>query len=106
MNFPKNKNLSETYICNGSKIEVLDYFLYEICIYKYWQYGCYMLKNKFLKVDKPLNIKHYSIFKKYKKYVLEKNITLIGAPYNFIIENNYPKFIVKSKKYSKNETTC
>lgn len=59
-----------------------------------------MLGNRFFKSDKLLDIKCHSKFKKCDGYSVEKEITLIGAPYQFIRENNLSEYKpnVKTKK--------
>lgn len=65
-----------------------------------------MLGSRFFKSDKLLSIKCLSEFKRYKDYLIEKEITLVGAPAKFIRENNLSEYksIVKNKKPRKNET--
>lgn len=93
----------KTYMYNDFRIEVLPYFLYEVCINKYWKWGFCILRRKFFKSDRLLHIKHFNIFKYYKDYIIEKEISLIGAPYEFIRENNLPAYEpnVKKKKFKK-----
>ena len=95
----------KTYVYDGSRIEVLPYFLYEVCIIKYWKYGFCVLGSRFFKTDKLLHIKHKNVLKYYKDYTIEKEIFLVGAPYEFIRENNLPVYKpnVKKKKFKKNE---
>lgn len=94
------------YIYEGVKIEALPYFLYEVCIYRYWNSGFCVLGSRFFKSDKPLNIKCPSKFKQFDGYTIEKEISLIGAPYQFIKERNLSEYkpISKTKKLRKNET--
>lgn len=98
----------KTYLYKGYRVEVSSCFLYEVCINKYWKWGFCMLGNKFFKSDKLLRIKNTKILKYYKDYIIEKEISLIGVPYKFVIENNLPKFElnIKKKKVRKNERTC
>lgn len=97
----------KTYVYDGSRIEVLPYFLYEVCINKYWKWGFCVLGSRFFKTDRLLHIKCRNALKYYKDYVIEKEISLIGAPYEFIRENNLPVYEpnVKKKKSRKNERT-
>lgn len=97
----------KTYMYDGFLIETLPYFLYEVCINKYWKLGSCVLGNKFFKTDKLLHLKYRNILKYYKDYVIEKEIFLIGAPYEFIKENNLSIYEpnVKKKKFKKNERT-
>ena len=42
----------KTYVYDGSRIEVLPYFLYEVCINKYWKWGFCVLGSRFFKTDR------------------------------------------------------
>ena len=97
-NTDQTKNLSGDYIYNNYDIEILPYFLYEVCINKYWKNGFCLLGHKYFKTDKPLNIKKTSIYKKYKDYLIEKEIILMSAPYEYILKNNLQRRIIKKKK--------
>lgn len=92
-----------TYLYEGSRIEVLPFFLYEIRIVKYWKGGFCVLGSQFISTDELLHIKYTNILKHYNNYVIEKEISLMGAPYEFIEENNLPiyKPNVKKKKLRK-----
>lgn len=94
------KDLSgyKTYIYNDSRIEELPYFLYEICINKYWKGGFCVLESRYFKTDEILHIKHKNLFKYYKDYIIAKEISLIGVPYEFIQENNLPIYQPNIKK--------
>lgn len=99
---------TKTYVYEGNRIEVLPYFLYEVCINKYWKNGFCVLGSRFLRTDKLLHIKHGNLLRNYGDCIIEKEISLIGAPYEFIRENNLPVYElnVKNKKLKKNERTC
>lgn len=96
-----------TYIYNGFRVEIMPYFLYEVCINKYWKNGFCVLGSKFLKTEDLLYIHRTNIFKYYKDYIIEKEISLIGVPYKFIRENNLPVYKpnIKNKKLKKDERT-
>lgn len=72
----------------GSLIKPCSYYAYEICIYKYWKNGFCLLDSKYIKSDRPLNIKHSNMYSRHNGYLIEKSIELVGAPSGFIIENN------------------
>lgn len=99
----KNRSGQEpkTYIYEGTRIEVLPYFLYEVCIYKHWNSGACVLGSRFFKSDRLLKIRCSSKFKQFSGYAIEKEITLIGAPYQFIRESNLSEYkpIIKTKKF-------
>lgn len=98
----KNRSGQEpkVYVYEGIKIEALPYFLYEVCIYKHWDSGACVLGSRFFKSNKLLKINSFSKFKRFNGYTIEKEITLIGAPYQFIRERNLSEYkpIVKIKK--------
>lgn len=91
---------SKTYIFDGIRIEVLPYFIYEVNLYKYWKGGFCMLGTRTFKSDRFLNIKCKRKIKRYDTYFIEKEVTLIGAPYQFIRENNLPEYksVINTKK--------
>lgn len=95
----------KTYIYEGFRLEVLPYFLYEVCIDKYWKGGFCILESKFFKSDKLLKIKTFNKFKYEKDFLIEKSITMLGAPYSFIREHNLSEYQLnnKKKKLKKNE---
>lgn len=74
-------------------------FIYEVSLHKYWKNGYCFLGNKFYKSNKLLNIKQNSIYKRDKNYILEKSISIIGVPVEFIKENKLKLY--KSKKLKK-----
>lgn len=90
----------KTYIFDNNRIEVVPYFIYEVGLYKYWKSGFCMLGTRTFKSDKFLNIKCKRKVKRYDTYFIEKEIVLIGAPYQFIRENNLPEYkpIINIKK--------
>lgn len=89
------------YIYKEQKIVEFPYFIYELCVYKYWKNGFCILSTKFYKSDDLLNIKKQRKYKYFKEYMIEEEITLVAAPYNFIRENNLPEYKPKVKKSRK-----
>ena len=90
------------HVYDNYRIEICPYFLYEVRLNKYWKYGFCVLGSKFFKTDSLLHIKCRNTLKYYKDYVIEKEIFLIGAPYEFIRENNIlPVYEPKKKKIKK-----
>lgn len=95
----------KSYIYNGCRIEVLPYFLYEVCLHKYWKNGYCILGSKFIKSDQLLDIKQANVYKRVDEYLLEKDITLLGVPSSFVEENNLPVYeINKIKKKLKRKS--
>lgn len=91
----------DTYVYNGDRIEISPSFIYEVCINKYWKCGFCVLGSKLYKSNRLLRVKHKSIFKYYKNYVIEKEISLVGAPIGFIKENNLPIYHLNNKRKCK-----
>ena len=94
----QKKDLSgiELYSYNGMPIEEFPTFLYEVCIYKYWKFGACLLESKFITSDNLLKIKQDSECKYVNYYIIEKSITLLGAPRDFI--QNLKKYQLNPKK--------
>ncbi len=93
--------MNEIYIFNDTKIGVSKYFTYEVNISKHWKGGFCIIGNKFFKSNKLLNITCPRKVKKYKNYFIEKEITLIDAPIEFIKEMRLNLYIPKLKKKKK-----
>lgn len=86
-----------TYRLGNSQILVLPYFLYEVSVDKYWKNGFCNLKNRYFKSDKFLKINHTVEIKRCEEYNVVRNISLLGAPYNFIKEHNLPIYTKSGK---------
>lgn len=86
------------YQYNEDKIESMPYFLYEISYYKIEKNMAGLLDFKYFKSDKLLNIKNKIECKRYKNYLIIRYINLIGAPIEFIKENNLQLYELKKKK--------
>lgn len=103
------KDLSGTdkplYLYDGNPISVEQAFIYEITTEKFWKGGYSLIGSTLYKSDRLLSVKKSSLSKKISGGRLEKNLTLIGAPYGFIVENNLPIYSrtlnIKSKKKRK-----
>ena len=91
---------SKSYVYDGIRIEVSEFFLYEVSLHKYWKNGYCSLGSKLFKSDKLLNIRCPRVYKRFKEYTIEKEISLIAAPQEFIIEMGLPVYeniIIKNK---------
>lgn len=78
----------ELYNYGGVYVRLLHTFVYEVTINKYWNKGYCQIDSKFYEVDKLLDIKKECIITNYEGYMIEKKISLIGVPKNFIEEHN------------------
>ena len=92
---------SKFYEYKGIPVELLPTFMYEVTLNKYWKSGFCQLGNKFYKADKLLHVKNNYIITKYEGYYIEKEISLIGVPQEFIDEMNLSLYVPKSNKKSK-----
>lgn len=90
-----------TYRFENNQISVLPYFLYEVSADKLWKNGFCNLKSRYFKSNKFLKVKHTVETKRFDGYKVVRSITLLGAPYNFIKENNLPVYKLYSKKCQK-----
>lgn len=101
INQKKDHSGDKYYMYNGFRVRESQKFLYEICINLYWKSGFCILENKIFQTDKLLNIKKYSISKRYKNYIVKKELSIIGVPKEFIDENNLPIYELNTKKHKK-----
>lgn len=92
-----------SYRFGDERIEPMPYFLYEVSIYKVTKNMAGILDSKLFKSNKLLNIKKDVECKKYKDYEIVRYIDLLGAPMEFIEENNLPIYELRkpSKKKKK-----
>ena len=95
---------SKFYEYEGGLVELLPTFMYEVTLNKYWKNGFCQLGSKLYKADRLLHIKNNYIVTKYEGYRIEKEISLIGVPQEFIDEMNLSPYVPKpNKKSKKNE---
>lgn len=90
----------KSYVYDGIRIKVSKFFLYEVSLHKYWKNGYCLLGSKLFKSDKLLNIRCPRVYKRFKEYTIEKEISLIAAPQEFIIEMGLPVYedtVIKNK---------
>lgn len=88
-------------------VKIYPEFIYEVCLYKYWKNGYCQLGSKLYKSNHLLHIKDNNIINKYLGFFIEKEISLIGVPKEFIEEcklKQYKPIIKKHKKKCKK--TC
>lgn len=89
-------------------LEELDYFLYELNIYKIFckEKRCELIYSKFYKSGNELPVKikvDYFPNKKKPEIIYEKSFNLIGAPKDYI--EKLPKPKEKKKKHEKRNRT-
>ncbi len=88
MNHQNDLSGSKYYDYKGEAVELLPTFLYEISLYKLWKGGAASLGTKYYKADHLLNIKQSLEIQKINDGHIEKTITLVGVPQEFINEFN------------------
>lgn len=71
-----------------SNIELLSKYLYEIDVYYISYDRAELLQSKFVSSNKELKIKHEISIENHKRkdkgYIIQKSITLLGAPQSFM----------------------
>lgn len=93
---------------DGSRIYPASAFLYEVNTYKLYNAKqaapskgrAELVNSKFFTASKPLTTLGYKAVKN-KDYLLEMSITWIGAPMEYILDNNLPIYDPKKKKNEK-----
>ena len=92
---------SKFYEYEGGLVELLPTFTYEVTLSKYWENGFCQLESKLYKADRLLHIKRNYIVTKYEGYSIEKEISLVGVPQEFIDGMNLSPYVPKPNKKSK-----
>lgn len=93
---------------DGSRIYPAQAFIYEVTTYKLFNAKqaapskgrAELINSKFFAFTKPLTTLNYKALKK-PDYLLEQTVTWLGAPMDYILDNNLPIYDPKKKK--KNE---
>lgn len=86
---------TESYHFGENKIIILPYYLYEVSIYKITNDTVNIINSKYYKSNKLLKTNKEIEYRKFRNYLLVRYIDLLGAPINFIKENNLQ--IIKKK---------
>ena len=95
-----------TYRYQDSQLMVAPTFMYEVDLYYISKNRANLLSSRAYTSDRELNVNEVEIVKRFKKFSIERFITLVGAPIAFIREKNLPiyepnkpkKKTVKKKK--------
>lgn len=80
------------YLYKGNIIYKFPTFLYCITVYKYWKFGSCELGKRYFTSDKLLDLKCFNQLSYYCNYTIEKDISLCGAPQEFIEDNKLPTY--------------
>lgn len=89
---------SKFYEYEGGLVELLPTFMYEVTLNKYWNNGYCLLGSKSYKADRLLHLKNNCIITKYDGYLIEKEVSLVGVPQEFVDEMNLPLYVSKPNK--------
>lgn len=81
-----------TYRYQDSQLMVAPTFIYEVDLYYIAKNRANLLSSRTYTSDRELNVNEVEIVKRFKKFSIERFITLVGAPIAFIKENNLPIF--------------
>lgn len=103
---PNNKIETDSYVNkDGDRIIILPMYLYELSVDKYIVEGKQKryenINSKFIKSKQYIKSKcmvEYFPNKKKMEYCIIKSLNMLGAPKEFIYENNFPKWELKKKK--------
>ena len=82
------RTVPESFLSGTERIEVMPYFVYEISIYKLCENRAELLDSRIKVFKDKLNIKKWAKKKKFKDFIIMEYITWLGAPEEYIINNN------------------
>jgi hypothetical protein len=103
----KHTIVPPTYRFGDSRVEVLPYFLYEVCIYRLYKDRAELLDSRYYKSSNLLTIKNATMSKQYKDYSIVKMINLLGVTQDFVDKNHlllYEATKPKRKSINKKKT--
>jgi len=104
----KPTSLTSYLTSDGSRITPAPFFLYEVTTYKLYNSKqaspakgrAELINSKFFKAYKPLKTLGYKALKT-PGYLLEMTVSWLGAPLQYILDNNLPNYDPKKKKNEK-----
>lgn len=73
-------------------VEEMPYFLYEVSLYRIEKNRANLLCNKYYKTNKLLKIKEHELVRCFNNISIERFITLLGVPFEFIKENRLQSY--------------
>lgn len=92
----KNEQNKTIYRFNGLQLEIMPYYLYDFTIYEYTKDYTRCILQRYYKSNKYHEIPNKSI--KHNGNLIERTISLIGAPIEFITENNLHIYELEKRK--------
>lgn len=94
-----------SYIYEGSQITVNPhYYIYEVELWRISKNRANIIKSKLYRSNKFLKVKDIEILREYETFTIERWITLLEAPIEFIKENNLQIYNKKSKRNEKRKS--
>lgn len=81
--------LSKIYIKGKHEVTTASKFIYQTTIYKIWKLGCSLLSEQYYALPRPLDLKSIPSQVRAKDYILQRYITLEGAPETYLIQHGY-----------------
>lgn len=76
----------------GDLIKVSNKFIYNVEVYKIYKNGFNLVSSSCISIIDNTNIKLSTISKSDSGETIVKNFELIGAPEDYLIQNNYIKY--------------
>lgn len=77
---------------DGDLIKVSKTFIYSVEVYKVYKNGSNLVSSTYISIDDNTNIKLRDISKNDLGETIIRNLELIGAPEQYLIQNNYIKY--------------
>jgi hypothetical protein len=110
---PIKKEVEISYINkDDNRIIIAPFFIYELTTSKYIidnkQHRYEVLNSKMVKSNKEIRSKfiiQYIPNKKKMEYCIMKDLIMIGAPIEYITNNNFPVWELNKKKYEKRKSS-
>lgn len=79
------------YSKNDEYIQVKDKFIYCSSIYKIYKKRVELISETYYALNKIIKLKKKDFYLKKKDYILYRFIDLVGAPLEYLLNNNYKK---------------
>lgn len=81
--------LSKVYIKGKHEVTTSSKFIYQVTIYKIWKLGCSLLSERYYALPRLLDLKNLPSQVQANGYILQRYITLEGAPETYLIQHGY-----------------
>ena len=81
------------YLKNNEYVQDTNSFVYCISVYKIFQKRAELVSEKYYSSKNVLKFKKKDLKLKKKDYILHRYVDLIGAPLEYLLNNNYKKVL-------------